>query len=63
MTDFSPKFKKIQKNPNWVDITEYHVLGLICTQKGQQITKLDFWMILVKILEKMSESLHFYMVY
>jgi hypothetical protein len=30
------------KNPNWVEIAEYHVLGLICTQKGQQITKLDF---------------------
>jgi hypothetical protein len=42
MTDFSPKLKKIQKNPNCVEITEYHVLGLICTQKGQQITKLDF---------------------
>jgi hypothetical protein len=42
MTDFSPKFKKIQKNPNLVEITEY-VLGLICTtQKGQKNTKLDF---------------------
>jgi hypothetical protein len=39
MTDFSPKLKK---NPNWVEITEYHVLVLICTQKGQQITKLEF---------------------
>jgi hypothetical protein len=37
------KFQKIQKHPNWVEITDYHVLGLICTpQKGQQITKLDF---------------------
>jgi hypothetical protein len=26
MTDFGPKFKKIQKNPNSVEITEYHVL-------------------------------------
>jgi hypothetical protein len=43
MTDFSPTFQKIQKNPNWVEITEY-VLGLICTiqKAGQQITKLDF---------------------
>jgi hypothetical protein len=32
LTDFSPKFQKIQKNPNWVDLTEYHVLGFICTQ-------------------------------
>jgi hypothetical protein len=34
--------KKSKKNLNWVEITENHVLGLICTQKGQQITKLDF---------------------
>jgi hypothetical protein len=27
--------KKSKKNPNWVEITEYHVLGLICTQRGQ----------------------------
>jgi hypothetical protein len=58
MTDFSPK------HPYCVEITEYHVLGLICTtQTGQQITKLDFWMFLVIFLEKLSESLHFYMVY
>jgi hypothetical protein len=41
-------------------------LGLIWTQKGQQITKLDFSMFLVFLvffLEKLSESLHFYMVY
>jgi hypothetical protein len=56
----SPKFQKIQKNPNWVEITEYHVLGLICTtQKGQQINKLDFSMFLVFFLEKLFESLHF----
>jgi hypothetical protein len=36
---------------------------LMCTQKGQQITKLDFSMFLVFFLEKLSESLHFYMVY
>jgi hypothetical protein len=50
MTDFSPKFKKIQKNPKKSklgEITENHVLGSICTQKGQKITKLDFWMFLV----------------
>jgi hypothetical protein len=35
-------FKKIKKNQKWVEIQEYHVLGLICTQKGQQIRKLDF---------------------
>jgi hypothetical protein len=29
----------------------------------QQITKLDFRMFLVNSLEKLSESLHFYMVY
>jgi hypothetical protein len=40
MTDFSPKFQKIQKNPNWVEITEYHVLGLI--KQIKQITKLVF---------------------
>jgi hypothetical protein len=35
-------------------------LGLICTQKGQQINKLDFSMFLVFFLEKLFESLHFY---
>jgi hypothetical protein len=36
---------------------------LICTQKGQQITKLHFSMFLAFFLEKLSESLHFYRVY
>jgi hypothetical protein len=35
-------FKKSKKNPNCVEITEYHVLVLFCTQKGQQITTLYF---------------------
>jgi hypothetical protein len=47
MTDFSPKSKKIfknPKNPNWVEKTEYNVLVWICTQKGQQLTKIGcFW--------------------
>jgi hypothetical protein len=30
-----------KKNQNFVEITEHFVLGLICTQKGQQITKWD----------------------
>jgi hypothetical protein len=53
---FSPKF---QKKSNWVEITEYNVLGLICTQKSQQITKL----VLYFFWKKMAEMLHFYMVY
>jgi hypothetical protein len=61
MTDFSPKFQKIQKNPNWVEITEYHVLWLIYTQKGQQMTKLDFWNFFG--IMQWSESLHYNMVY
>jgi hypothetical protein len=28
----------------WVEITEYHIVVYICTQKGQQITKLQFFM-------------------
>jgi hypothetical protein len=56
-------FKKSKKIQIRVEITEYHVLGLICTQKRQQITKIDFFMFLVIFLEKLSESLHFYMVY
>jgi hypothetical protein len=32
MTDFSPKFQK-KKNPNWVEITEYHVLGVALQSK------------------------------
>jgi hypothetical protein len=33
-------FKKRPKIPNWVEITEYYVLGLICTQK---VNKLLNW--------------------
>jgi hypothetical protein len=33
---------------------------LICTQKGQQIIKLDFSMFLVFFWEKLFESLHFF---
>jgi hypothetical protein len=38
-----------------MEITEYHVLGLICAQKGHQITRLD---VFSNFLEKLSESLH-----
>jgi hypothetical protein len=55
--------KKLPKILNCVEITEYHVLGLICTQKSQQITKLVLSMFLVIFLEKMSQCFHFYMVY
>jgi hypothetical protein len=48
--------KKIQKIQNCVEITEYHVLGLICTQKGQQITKLVLSMFLIHFLEKFWPS-------
>jgi hypothetical protein len=48
--------KKISKLGRNNRISE---LGLICTQKGQQINKLDFSMFLVFFLEKLFKSLHF----
>jgi hypothetical protein len=55
----SKKFQKIQINNSKLGrnnrISE---LGLICTQKGQQINKLDFSMFLEFFLEKLFESLH-----
>jgi hypothetical protein len=36
------KYLKYQQQKNWVEITEYHVLVRVCTQEGQQITKLEF---------------------
>jgi hypothetical protein len=57
------KFQKIPKKSLLGRNNRISELGLICTQKGQQITKLDCSMFLVFFLEKLSESLHFYMVY
>jgi hypothetical protein len=60
---FLPKMFKISTtNLIWVEITEYHVLVRVCTQEGQQITKLDFLDFLeslVTILENLPESRQF----
>jgi hypothetical protein len=57
---FAQNSKKIQKKKSKLGrhnrISE---LGLICTQKGQQINKLDFSMFLVFLLNFFFESLHF----
>jgi hypothetical protein len=37
-----------------LEITENPVLGLICTQKGQQITKLDFFGFFSKYFGKIA---------
>jgi hypothetical protein len=52
-----------KKNQNCDEITDFLVLGLICTQMGQQITKLDLLDVFVNILEKLPESRHLLMVY
>jgi hypothetical protein len=49
------------KKKKMVEITEYHVLGLFCTQKGQQISKLDFGMFFGMFFGKIVRK--FYMVY
>jgi hypothetical protein len=60
---FQKKTKKTKKKSKLGRNNRISELGLICTQKGQQINKFDFSMFLVFFLEKLFESLHFLCFY